>query len=98
MPIFLKDSKERIIKLSEAVESEDSKEIKFYAHAIKGAARNVAANRLSDIAYQLECAGRENDLETATPLFNKLKLELETVVTFLSQPDWIEIAKCADYK
>ena len=93
VPIFLKDSKERIDKLSEAVKSKDSKAIKFYGHVIKGAARNVGAKRLSDIASQLECAGRENDLEAATPLFDSLKIELEKVVTFLSQPDWIEIAK-----
>jgi len=63
VPIFLKDSKERFDKLSEAVESKDSKAIRFYGHAIKEAAKNVRAKRLSDIAGQLEGAGRENDIE-----------------------------------
>ena len=93
VPIFLKDSGERLDKLSEAVESNDSGAIEFYAHAIKGAARNVGAKRLSDIAYQLECAGRENNVEPAKPFFDKLKVEIEKVVAFLSQADWIEVAK-----
>jgi len=93
VPIFLKDNGERLDKLSEVVESNDSGAIKFYAHAIKGAARNVGAVQLSDIASQLECAGRENNLEVAVPLFDKLKTEVEKVITFLSRKDWIEIAK-----
>jgi CheY-like chemotaxis protein/HPt (histidine-containing phosphotransfer) domain-containing protein/anti-sigma regulatory factor (Ser/Thr protein kinase) len=91
--IFLKDSKERLAKLSEAVKAGDSKEIKFYAHAIKGSAKNTGAKRLSDIANQLECVGRENDIKTATTIFDKLKTEFEKVATFLSRPDWIEIAR-----
>ncbi len=93
VPIFLNDSEERFHKLTEAVKAGDAKGIKLYAHALKGVATNVGANRLSDIAYRLECVGRENDVEAAAPLFDKLKTELEKVVTFLSRTDWIEIAK-----
>ncbi len=93
VPIFLDDSEERFNKLTEAVKAGDAKGIKLYAHALKGAATNVGAKRLSDIAYRLECVGRENDVEAATPLFDKLKTELEKVVTFLSRTDWIEIGK-----
>ncbi len=93
VPIFLKDNEERFDKLTEAVKAGDTKAIKFYAHAIKGAGRNIGARRLSDIADRLEYVGRENDMEAATPLFDRLKTELEKVVTFLSRTDWIEIAK-----
>jgi HPt (histidine-containing phosphotransfer) domain-containing protein len=93
VPVFLNDSEERFNKLTEAVKAGDTKAIKFYAHAIKGAGRNIGARRLSDIAGRLEYVGRKNDMEAATPLFDKLKTELEKVVTFLSRTDWIEIAK-----
>jgi signal transduction histidine kinase/AmiR/NasT family two-component response regulator/HPt (histidine-containing phosphotransfer) domain-containing protein len=93
VPIFLKDNKERFEKLTEAVKAGDTKAIMFYAHAIKGAGRNIGARRLSDIACRLECVGRENDVDSATILFDKLKTEFEKVVTFLSQTDWIETAK-----
>ena len=93
VPIFLNDSKERIEKLQEAVASKDSKAIKFYSHAIKGAARNVGAERLSDIASRLENLSREGDLESVDSIYEELKTEYEKVGSFLSQPDWIEVAK-----
>ncbi len=93
VPIFLNDNKERIEKLAEAVEGGDSKMLKLYAHAVKGAARNIGATRLSDIAHRLECSGREDDQDAVPPLFDALKMEVEKVVAFLSLEDWIEIAK-----
>lgn len=91
--IFLSDVKERIEMLTEAMKASDAEGIKSYAHALKGAAANVGVKRLSDIAYRLECAGREENMVAATPLFDELKDESEKVVTFLSRTDWIEIAK-----
>lgn len=41
----------------------------------------------------MECADRDDDLETATAACDELKNELEKVITFLSRPDWIELAK-----
>jgi len=92
-PIFLKDSKERFDNLSDAVESGDTMAINFYGHAIKGAAKNIGAERLSDIACQLENAGRESNLELAISIYKELKTEYEKVVLFLSQPDWTQTAK-----
>lgn len=93
VPIFLTDNKERFKMLTEAVKACDAKGIKLYAHAIKGAAANIGAQRLSDIADRLECAGRENNVEAVTPLFNMLKTEFDKVVSFISRTYWIEIAK-----
>ena len=93
LPTYLKDNKENFEKLSEAVKSGDSKAIASHAHAIKGAGRNLGVKRLSDIAGQLEFAGRDNDIEAFTPLLDKLEVEFEKAMTFLSRTDWIEIAK-----
>jgi two-component system sensor histidine kinase/response regulator len=93
VPVFLKDKQERLDKLVEAVETGDAKMIKLYAHAIKGAARNIGAVRLSTIAYRLECAGGQENLEAANPLLDALRAELEKVVALLSLDDWMEIAR-----
>jgi CheY-like chemotaxis protein/HPt (histidine-containing phosphotransfer) domain-containing protein/anti-sigma regulatory factor (Ser/Thr protein kinase) len=92
LPTYLKDNKEHFEKLSEAMKSGDSEAIASHAHAIKGLGRNFGAKRLSDITSRLERAGRQDDIETATKVFDELKPEFEKVVSFLSQPDWIEIA------
>ena len=46
-----------------------------------------------EIADRLECAGRENNVAAAGPLFDELKREFERVMSFLSRADWIEVAK-----
>ena len=93
IPIFLSDVKERIEMLTEAMKASNAEGIKSYAHALKGATANIGAKQLSDIAYRLECAGRQENMTAASPLFDELKAESEKVVTFLSRTDWIEIAK-----
>ena len=93
VPIFLKDCKERFDNLSNAMESEDTKAINFYGHAIKGASRNVCAERLSEIANQLESAGREDNLKSAVSIYEELKTEYEKVALVLSQKDWIQTIK-----
>jgi len=91
--IFLTDSAERLEMLEKAVEERDIKNIKLYAHAIKGSALNMGATRLSDTALCLEQAACDQNTESADKLFDSIKTELEEVCTFLSQTDWIEIAK-----
>ena len=93
VPIFLKDNRERLEKLEEAVKAGDAESVKLYAHAIRGAGRNVGAQSLADCAYNLECAGQEGDRETVEALFDVVRTELEKVVTFLSKTDWMEVAK-----
>jgi len=93
VPIFLKDNKERLEKLAEAINAGDADSVKLYAHAIKGAGRNVGAQSLADIAYDLECAGQDSDMDTFEALFDAVEAELKKVVTFLSRPDWMDVAK-----
>ena len=93
VPIFLKDNKERLETLEEAVKAADAEAVKLYAHAIKGAGRNVGAQSLSEVAHEMECAGGEGDIEACIALFDSVKTELEKVMTFLSSPDWIEVVK-----
>lgn len=92
-PIFLDDNKERFDKLTDAMQLGDTEAVKLYAHAIRGAGGNFGAKRLSEIARRLECAGTGNDMEAAVPLFEELKIEFEKVISFISRPDWIEIAQ-----
>ena len=67
--------------------------LKLHAHAMKGAARNIGAKQMYDIADRLECVGRKSYVEAAASLLDELKSEYEEVMSFLSRADWIEIAK-----
>ena len=93
LPTYLEDSKAHFARLSEAMEKSDRKEIKFPAHAIKGAGRNLSVQHLTDIAANLEHSCSEGDIEKVTILFNELKTEFEKVMSFISQPEFIENAR-----
>lgn len=87
--IFLKDAAETIELLAEAVAAGDSPNVKMYAHKLKGLARHVAARKLTDLLYDLETKGRKEDMEGSEALFAEIQRELDTLISFLSQPNWI---------
>lgn len=91
--IFLEDSAEIMEHIADTIKDENAKDVNFYAHRLKGAARHIAAEQLAEKAYRLECAGKENDMEAFASLFEDVKSELENVMSFLSRDDWIETAK-----
>ena len=93
LPVYLKDNEEHFRDLTEALQSQDLAAVASRAHAICGAGRNLGALALTDIAHQMEIAGRKNDLEETKRLFPSFKREIEKVLAFMSQPDWMDIAK-----
>jgi CheY-like chemotaxis protein/HPt (histidine-containing phosphotransfer) domain-containing protein len=88
MPLYIKDTQEHSDRLAVAVDMGDCASMASHAHALKGVGRNLGVERLSDIASQMENAGRKNDIETGTLLLNDLKTETEKVLTVLNQCDW----------
>jgi len=91
--IFLEDGPQCVESLADAVKTQKPKDISLYAHRLKGLAGHVTAKRLLEKAYRLECAGREEDVDVATSIFEEARDEFEKVVSFLSEADWIERAK-----
>ncbi|NQV31316.1 MAG: response regulator [Phycisphaeraceae bacterium] len=85
MPTYAKDMQEHLDKLFHAVESENCESIASHAHALKGVGRNLGSGQLTEIAGQMECSGKKNDVEKSTLLINDLKIEIEKVLTVVSQ-------------
>ena len=52
-------------KLRECCDAGDLQSIRLEAHTIKGMAANLCTSSLRDIAYKIEEAGREGELEVA---------------------------------
>jgi len=83
---YLKDSEEKLIKLNQAISSQDSAEIAELAHSIKGASANIFAEELSELCRIVEDAGRANqvdnlsaDLDAINTEFAKVKSELKAL-------------------
>jgi len=91
--VILKEYPQTIDSLTEAITNRDSKNISHCAHKLKGAARHICAMQLSEGAGRVERAANEKDIDTAASLFGDIKREFEKLMSFLSQPDWMEIAK-----
>jgi CheY-like chemotaxis protein/HPt (histidine-containing phosphotransfer) domain-containing protein len=90
--VFLEDAPQTIVLLAEAISAKDSKNVKMYAHKLRGLARHVAATKLSDMLFPLETKAREDQLEGSEELFSDIQKEYDNLISFLSQPNWIESA------
>jgi CheY-like chemotaxis protein len=93
MPTYLESNKEHLQKLISAVKETNATDIVSHAHAIKGAGRNLGVVRLSKVAMQLEMMARQGDLSKAEELLKSIIFEFDRLEKFVSQPDWVEIAK-----
>ena len=89
----LEDALESARLLAEAVDSGRANDTALYAHRLKGVALVMGANRLALIAEQLEHAGEAKHLEASAPILADLQAELQQVADFLSQENWMDIAK-----
>jgi two-component system CheB/CheR fusion protein len=93
MPTYLASNKEHLRKLISAVKAANATDVVSHSHAIKGAGRNLGVVQLSKATLQLETMARQGDLSKAEELLKSIIFEFDRLEKFVSQPDWIEIAK-----
>ena len=93
MPVCVDDNRDRLKTLATAVEMDDCENVKSCAHSIKGSTANLGAKRLSKLAHRLENMASQGDLSQARELLKKIRAEFERFESFVSNPNWIEIAK-----
>jgi PAS domain S-box-containing protein len=90
---LLKDGPLTMEALGGAVKIRNAGDIRLYSHKLKGAAMTIGATLLSEKAYSLECAAREEKTDSAESLFEEIRVEYEKVMSLISKPDWIETVK-----
>jgi len=73
---FLEKAEQHGRAIEEAIQSGDYEKAFQQAHAVKGSALNLGAQRLGKIAQQLEAMGREKDIETCRDLLPYYKKTL----------------------
>jgi len=95
--IFTEDAPQTIQNLNGAVKVKNSEDVQLYAHSLRGISAMIGANRLRENARQLECAGEVKMIEAFDLFFKGIKEDFDKVVTFLSEANWVEIAKEHDH-
>ena len=84
---------ENISALEEAIILQDTKNICSLDHSIKGSAATVSLLKKSEIAKSIETAAANNELDEVKVLFGSLSVEYEKIQLFISQSNWIQIAR-----
>ena len=69
---FIEESLDQIAIIKDSLEKGNAKELRYKAHSLKGAAANISAAALKNIAYEIEVAGEKKDLVRAASLIPEL--------------------------
>ncbi len=80
--MFLEDAPERLDTIHRSIQDANAEEVSREAHGIKGAAANLSANQIRDIAREMESAGKDGDLSALTSLFQELRREFDRLAEF----------------
>jgi CheY-like chemotaxis protein len=79
---YLDDMKKRRGELINIIKKGDISMFTIYVHAIKGASAGVRADRLSEMAAELERYGKSQDMKMIDSKLNDFFTELENVIKF----------------
>lgn len=83
--LFLANVPQRVQHLKDAMTSGNASQIHLEAHALKGAAANMAAGTLQNIFEQIEHAGRSQDLDRVRSLLGPMEQELDRLMQALQK-------------
>ena len=83
---YIEDMPKQIHKLKEAVEQCNIKQAAFFAHSIRGAAANIRAPAVQEIARTVEHAASNGDMRTVRELLPRLDKTFEDLKRAISEP------------
>lgn len=84
LQLMLDDVPPRLDDLASAIAERDPAKAASVAHAIKGAAANLAAHPLRDVAYTIEMKGRAGSTEGLEILLDRLRREFDRLAEFVA--------------
>lgn len=82
---FIDPSQKIIEEIKAGHEQCSTEAVKQAAHKLKSSARAVGANALADLCYELEVAGKEDDLDTINRQISNLDPLMESVVEYITR-------------
>ena len=85
---FMDDFPKQLAELAEMIRKGDAGQVERTAHSLKGSVGIFGVQSAYDLAYDLENRGREDELDGAQDVFQKLESELMKLKQFFSMPGW----------
>lgn len=83
--IYVDDARSRLANLDSALVAANPERIQDAAHSLKGSSGNVGAERMSELAAQLEQVDSASDPEAARDLAIQLHVEFADIETFVER-------------
>ena len=87
LPTYLDTAHQNMASLIQAAQAGLTEETARLAHAVRGAALNLGANRLASVALEVERAARSQDMATAVSLLPSVRSEYDRMRAFLARCD-----------
>ncbi len=85
---FLDDLPDRVEEMAVAIAGGRADALQRNAHALKGAAVTLHADRTRELAARIETLGCEDQLEEAAKVFESLRAELDRLTEYLRTNRW----------
>ena len=85
---FTEDTPKTIDDIASAVDAGKAAEAGSRAHALKGGASYIGAERIRELALAIEIAGKKNNLKASSPLLSELRNEFELFESEIAAFDW----------
>jgi len=80
---FVTDIRDKISELSHIPDTADITSLTIHAHSLKGLSRSCGMVGMSDVAYELETACRENNRDRAATHFSDVQKHAEPAIKAL---------------
>jgi HPt (histidine-containing phosphotransfer) domain-containing protein len=84
--MFLDDAPIKIERMQEHLKGEDLAGLELQAHSLKGAASYIGGNALQKVAFEIEVAAKNHELDRASILLGSLEKELVKYKKAVSVP------------
>jgi CheY-like chemotaxis protein len=95
--IFLEDTSQLMENLKQAIQDGDAGAVGRYGHKLKGSSAAIDAEAMRQVAYEIELAGKSNELNSVHSLLKQLEEEFGALNTALSASGlWSEGQKTVD--
>lgn len=82
--LFINEASNHVAELQQAIETEDTVNVRILAHTIKGSAANVSALQLQALASKLEQAASHSDISDFKTLHTELKEAFNAFRVYIS--------------
>lgn len=85
---FVQDAPAKLANLDRLIRAADCAGVRAAAHGLKGAAANLSARTLKDLAVQMQEAATKEDLQGCAALAAAMQTEFERLQSALARSEW----------